>query len=70
MSSIVSGPAGAMLGPGLLMLLLCKQVGLVGMLKDLSGALMSRQMIFSSVVFRPGAMGVGSQVMVLGSYLL
>jgi hypothetical protein len=55
-----------MLGLGLLMVL----VGLVGMLKDLSGAFMSGQMIFRSVVFGPGAMGVSSQVMMLSSYLL
>ena len=40
------------------------------MLQDLSGALVSGQMVFSSVVFRPGAVGVGSQVMMLSSYLL
>ena len=64
--SIASDPVGAMLGLGLLMVL----VGLVGMLKDLSGAFMSGQMIFRSVVFGPGAMGVSSQVMMLSSYLL
>jgi len=67
---IVSHPVGAMLGSGLLMVLLWKQVGLVGMLEDLSGAFMAGQMIFCSVVFRPGAMGVGGQVMMLSSYLL
>jgi hypothetical protein len=40
------------------------------MLKNLSGAFVSGQMIFNAVVFGPGAMGVGSQVMMLGSYLL
>ena len=31
---------------------------------------MPGQMVLSSVMFRPGAMGVGSQIMMLGSYLL
>jgi len=59
-----------MLGAGLLMLLLCMQVGLVGMLQDLPRAFMAGQMVFSSVMFRSGPMGVGSQVTMLGSYLL
>jgi hypothetical protein len=68
--SIVSGPARAMPGRGLLMLLLWMQVGLVGMLQDLSRAFMPGQMVLSSVMFRPGAMGVGRQVLMLSSYLL
>jgi hypothetical protein len=70
MLSLVSGPFSAMLGLGLLMLLLCEQVSLVGMLMNLPRAFMSGQMIFGSVVFRPGQMGVGSQVTMLGSYML
>ena len=66
----VSDYVGAMLGPGLLMLLLCLQVSLIGVLKDLSGAFMSGQMIFFSVVLGAGAVGVGGKVMVLSSYLL
>ncbi len=31
---------------------------------------MAGQMVFSSVMFRSGPMGVGSQVTMLGSYLL
>jgi hypothetical protein len=61
---------GAMLGAGLLMLLLCVQVSLIGVLKVLSGAFMSGQVIFFSVVFGAGTMGVGSKVTVFGSYLL
>jgi|ERR1035437_1441675 hypothetical protein len=64
----VNGSVGAM--PVLLMLLLCLQVSLVGVLKALSGAFMSSQVIFFSVVFGAGTMGVGSKVMVLKSYLL
>ena len=61
---------GAMLGAGLLMLLLCVQVSLIGVLKVLSGAFMSGQVILFPVVFGAGAMGVGSKVTVFGSYLL
>ena len=59
-----------MLGPGLLMLLLCVQVSLIGVLKGLSGAFMSGQVIFLSVVLGARTMGVGSQVMVLSRNLL
>jgi hypothetical protein len=70
LSSIVTDPVGAVLGGGLLMVLLWVQVSLVGVLKELSGALVAGQMIFCSVAFGPGAMGVSSQVMMLSSYLL
>ena len=66
----MSDSVGAMLGPGLLMLLLWVPVSLIGVLKGLSGAFMSGLVIFFSVVLGAGTMGVGSQVMVLGSYLL
>ena len=66
----VSGYAGAVLGCGVLMLLLCVQVSLIGVLKGLSGAFMPGQVIFFSVVFRAGTMGVGSKVVVLSRYLL
>jgi hypothetical protein len=59
-----------MLGPGLLMLLLCVQVSLIGVLKGLSGAFMSGQVIFLSVVLGARTMGMGSQVMVLSRNLL
>jgi hypothetical protein len=52
------------------MLLLCEQVSLIGVLKDLSGAFVSGQVIFFSVVLGAATMGVGSKVLVLGSYLL
>ena len=61
---------GAMLGAGLLMLLLCVQVSLIGVLKVLSGAFMSGQVIFFSVVLGAAAMGMGGQVTVLRGYLL
>ena len=66
----VSDSVGAMLGTGLPMLLLCVQVSLIGVLKDLSGAFMSGQVIFFSVMFGTSAMGVGSKVAALGSDLL
>src|ERR1017187_10481762 len=66
----VSDSVGAMLGPGLLMLLLWVPVSLIGVLKGLSGAFMSGLVIFFSVVLGAGTMGVGSQVRVLRSYLL
>ena len=52
------------------MFLLCLQVSLIGVLQRLSGAFMSGQVIFFSVVLSAATMGMGSQVMVLGSYLL
>jgi len=67
---LVSDHAGVMPGSAILMLLLCVQVRLVGVFQDLSGAFMSGQMIFFSVVLGAGTMGMGSQVMVLSSYLL
>ena len=66
----VSDSVGAVRGPGLLMLLLREQVSLIGVLKPLSGAFMSGQVIFLSVVLGTRPMGVGSKVMVLSSYLL
>ncbi len=59
-----------MLGPGPQMLLLCVQVSLIGVLKALSGAFMSGEVIFFSVVLGTGTMGVGSEVMVLRRDLL
>ena len=55
---------------GTLMPLLSLQVSLIGVLKGLSGAFMPGQVIFFSVVLGAATMGMGSQVMVLGSYLL
>ena len=66
----VSDYVGAMPGPGSLMLFLCVQVSLIGVLKGLSGAFMPGQVIFFSVVLGAATMGMGSEVMVLGSYLL
>ena len=66
----MSNQAGAMFGPGSLVLLLCLQISLVGVLKGLSGAFMSSQVIFFSVVLGAATMGMGGKVMVLGSYLL
>jgi hypothetical protein len=60
-------------GAGLLVLLLCVlcvEVSLIGVLKDLSGAFMAGKVILFSVMLGAGAMRVGSKVMVLSSYLL
>ena len=59
-----------MLGAGLRMLLLWVQVDLIRVLKSLSGAFVSGQVIFFSVMLGASAMGVGSKVAVLGSDLL
>ena len=67
---VVSDYVGAMLGPGLPMLVLWVQESLIGVLKDMSGALMSGQVIFFSVVLGAATMGVGSQVTVFSRYLL
>jgi len=52
------------------MLLLCVDVNFIGVLKGLSGAFMSSQVIFLSVVLGAGTMGVSSKVMVLSRNLL
>ena len=52
------------------MLRLGVQVCLIGVLQLLSGAFVSGQVIFFSVVLGAGAMGVGSKVTVFGGYLL
>ena len=57
-------------GAGLLMLLLCVQVRLIGVLKVLPGTFMSGQVILFSVVLGAGAVGVSSKVTVFRSYLL
>jgi len=59
-----------MLGRGLAMLILLKQVSLVGVLQVLSRAFMPGQAIFFSVMLGAAAMGMGSKVMVLSRYLL
>jgi len=60
----------SLLGRGLLMLVSQVQVSLIGVLKGLSGAFMSSQVIFFSVVLRAGTMRVSSQVTVLSGDLL
>jgi hypothetical protein len=52
------------------MVLLREQVSLIGVLKCSSGAFVSGQVIFFSVVLGAGPMRVGSKVPVLSSYLL
>jgi len=52
------------------MFLLGLQVSRIGMLLGLSGAFMPGRVIFFSVVLGAATMGVGSQVAVLGGYLL
>jgi len=59
-----------MLAPGSLMLLLGLQVSWIRVLKRPSGAFMSGQVIFFSVVLGGGTMGVCGIATVLGSYLL
>ena len=70
LSGFVRGSFGPGRSFGLVMLLLGEQVSLIGVLKSLSGAFMSGQVIFFSVVLGSGPMGVGSKVTVLCSYLL
>ena len=59
-----------MLGPGPLMPALQVQVGIIGVLKGLSGALMSGQVTFFSVMLGAGTMGMDCKVTVLSRYLL
>ena len=67
---LVFGSVGAMLTPGSLMLVLCVQVGLVGVLMGLPGTFMPGQVIFFSVVLGAAPMGVSGKVPVLSGYLL
>jgi hypothetical protein len=57
-------------GSLMLVLILCVQVRLIGVLEGLSGALMSGQVIFFSVMLGAATMGVGGKVLVFSSYLL
>ena len=57
-------------GSLMLVLILCVQVRLIGVLEGLSGALMSGQVIFFSVVLGAAAVGMDSKVPVLERYLL
>ena len=52
------------------MFLLREHLSVVGVLQCLSGAFVSGQVIFFSVVLGAGAMCVGSKVTVLSGYLL
>jgi hypothetical protein len=52
------------------MFLLGLQVSRIVMLLGLPGAFMPSRVLFFSVVFSTGAMGVGSQIAALGGYLL
>jgi hypothetical protein len=60
----------AMPRPGIPVFFLCVQVSFVGVFQTLSGAFMSGQVIFFSVLLSAGTMGVGGKVMVLRRYLL
>ena len=60
----------AMPRPVILVFFLRMQVSLVGVLQTLSGAFMSGQVIFFSVVLGAGTMGVDGKVTVLSRYLL
>ena len=70
LGGFVSGDVGAMPVRGSLMLLLCLQVSLIGVLEGLSGVFMSGHVIFFSVMLGTGAMGMGRKVAVLSGYLL
>jgi hypothetical protein len=58
------------LGAGVRMLVFRVQVGLIRMLKSLSGAFVPGQVIFFTVMLGAGTVGVGGKVAVLGCYLL
>ena len=68
--SLVSDCLRDTLGPGSLMLRLCQQVSLIGVLEALPGAFMSGQVIFFSMVLGAAAMSVSGKVTMLGGYLL
>jgi hypothetical protein len=67
---LVSDYLGGVLDPGHLVLLLCEQVSLIGVLQSLPGAFVTRHVSFFSVALGAAAMGVGGKVTVLGRYLL
>ena len=66
----VGNSVSALPGSGPLVLFLCDQVGLIGVLAALPGAFISGQVIFFAVMLGAGAMGVGSKVATLGRNLL
>jgi hypothetical protein len=66
----VRNALGALPGPGSLMLHLCGQVCLIGVLTALPGAFVSGQVIFFAVLLGAGVMGVSGNVTSLGCYLL
>jgi hypothetical protein len=61
---------GAKPATGSLMLVLCVQVRLIGVLEGLSGTFVSGQVIFFSVMLGAATMGMGGKVLVFSSYLL
>jgi len=65
LAGFMSARVDARLGPGLLMLLYRVQVSLIRVLKGLSGAFMSAQMILLAVMLGASEMGVGGKVAVL-----
>ena len=67
---LVFGSVSAMLTPASLMLALCVQISLVGVLEGLSGAFMPGQVIFFSVVLGAAAMGMGRSALLLRGDLL
>ena len=66
----VLGSFGVAFPPGPLVLPFRKQVSLIGVLKSLSGAFMSGQVILLTMVLSAGLMGAGSKITVLSCYLL
>lgn len=70
LAGFMSDHADARPGPGFPMLLQRVQVSPIRVLKGLSRALMSGQMILLAVMLGASEMGVGGKVAVLGSDLL
>jgi hypothetical protein len=57
-------------GPGVLMLVLYVEVSFIRVFKGQSGVLVSGEVIFLTMMFCAGAMGVSGKVMMLSSYAL
>jgi len=70
LADFVRDAFGALPGSWPLMLPLCEEVSLVGVLTALSGAFISGQVIFLAMMLGAGIMGVSSKVTALSRYLL
>ncbi len=67
---LLLGFVSASAGAGSLMLALCAQVSLIGMLQRLSGAFMSGQVVFFSVALGAATMRMRGAALLLSRYLL